>query len=48
MNNQLCQLPAQMPMQEDVNVPTQLAGSKPTPFGWKMSKLIRNRLRYLV
>merc|ERR1711971_222423 len=40
MNNQLYQLPVQMPMQEDVNVAAQLMGSKPIPFGWEMSNVV--------
>ena len=40
MNNQLYQLPVQMPMQEDVNVETHLKGSKPIPFGWEMSNVV--------
>ena len=40
MNNQLYQLPVQMPMQEDVNVAAQIKGSKPIPFGWEMSNVV--------
>ena len=40
MNNQLYQLPVQMPMQEDVNVAAQLMDSKPIPFGWEMSNVV--------
>ena len=40
MNNQLYQLPVQMPMQEDVNVEIHLKGSKPIPFGWEMSNVV--------